>query len=102
MAFGCFRCLDYDAVLVIVKNGTLKSISWTYPCLNQTGVSPSLYFFGQHLLCAGGAWSGSYKIVLDLACLKERPRSFGAQSTSYRVVDGCLKKSFACGALSEV
>ena len=28
-------------------DGTLKSITWTYPCLSQTGVSPSLYFFEQ-------------------------------------------------------
>ena len=48
----------------MTTNGTLKSISWTYPCLSQTGVSPSLYFLGQHLLCAGGAWSGSYTLVL--------------------------------------
>ena len=54
---------------VMTTNGTLKSISWTYPCLSQTGVSSSLYFFGS--ISCGRATPGQVRTrsFWDLACL---------------------------------
>ena len=62
-------------------DGTLKSITWTYPCLSQTGVSPRLYFLGQHFLCAGGAWSGSW--VLDKLHEKEASWKMPQDANNY-------------------
>ena len=43
---GGFSCCNHVLLLHTSNLCTQKSISWTRTCLTQTGVSPSLYFFG--------------------------------------------------------
>ena len=53
----------------MTTNGTLKSISWTYPCLSQTGVSSSLYFFWQPFCGRAAPGQVRTRSFCDLACL---------------------------------